>query len=42
MKGARSSRRGSTIVNEAPEKAMDADKVGHESVKVAKPQPEKK
>ncbi|MGI5505053.1 F0F1 ATP synthase subunit alpha [Lentzea sp. CA-135723] len=33
---------GSTIVNEAPEKALDADKVGQESVKVNKPEPTKK
>ncbi|MET9625915.1 F0F1 ATP synthase subunit alpha [Lentzea sp. NPDC006480] len=33
---------GSTIVNEAPEKAMDADKVAQESVKVHKPEPTKK
>ncbi|TWP53442.1 F0F1 ATP synthase subunit alpha [Lentzea tibetensis] len=33
---------GTTIVNEAPAKAMDADKVGHESVKVHKPEPTKK
>ncbi|WP_394615946.1 F0F1 ATP synthase subunit alpha [Lentzea sp. JNUCC 0626] len=33
---------GSTIVNEAPAKALDADKVGQESVKVNKPEPTKK
>ncbi|GLZ30201.1 ATP synthase subunit alpha [Lentzea sp. NBRC 105346] len=33
---------GTTIVNEAPAKAMDADKVGHESVKVHRPEPAKK
>ncbi|MET9224931.1 F0F1 ATP synthase subunit alpha [Lentzea sp. NPDC003310] len=33
---------GTTIVNEAPAKALDADKVGQESVKVAKPEPTKK
>ncbi|MFD4675802.1 F0F1 ATP synthase subunit alpha [Lentzea sp. NPDC058450] len=33
---------GSTIVNEAPAKAFDADKVGQESVKVNKPEPTKK
>jgi F-type H+-transporting ATPase subunit alpha len=33
---------GTTIVNEAPEKAMDADKVAQESVKVHKPEPTKK
>jgi F-type H+-transporting ATPase subunit alpha len=33
---------GTTIVNEAPEKALDADKVGQESVKVHKPEPTKK
>lgn len=33
---------GTTIVNEAPEKALDADKVGQESVKVNKPEPTKK
>ncbi|WP_112262113.1 F0F1 ATP synthase subunit alpha [Lentzea terrae] len=33
---------GTTIVNEAAEKAMDADKVGQESVKVHKPEPTKK
>src|SRR5687768_15678368 len=30
---------GTTIVNEAPEKAMDADKVAQESVKLHKPEP---
>jgi len=33
---------GTTIVNEAPEKAMDADKVAQESVKLHKPEPTKK
>ena len=33
---------GTTIVNEAPAKALDADKVAHESVKVHKPEPTKK
>ncbi|MCX2949863.1 F0F1 ATP synthase subunit alpha [Lentzea sp. NEAU-D7] len=33
---------GTTIVNEASEKAMDADKVAQESVKVHKPEPTKK
>lgn len=33
---------GSTIVNEAPAKALEADKVAHESVKVPKPEPTKK
>lgn len=33
---------GTTIVNEAPEKALDADKVAQESVKVHKPEPTKK
>ncbi|MFJ8963800.1 F0F1 ATP synthase subunit alpha [Lentzea sp. NPDC102401] len=33
---------GATIVNEAPEKAMDADKVAQESVKLHKPEPTKK
>jgi len=33
---------GSSIVNEAPAKPMDADKVGQESVKVHRPEPTKK
>ncbi|MEU4803712.1 F0F1 ATP synthase subunit alpha [Actinosynnema sp. NPDC023587] len=33
---------GATIVNEAPADAMDADKVGHESVKVNRPAPTEK
>jgi F-type H+-transporting ATPase subunit alpha len=33
---------GSSVVNEAPAKPMDADKVGQESVKVHRPEPTKK
>ncbi|CCH34584.1 F0F1 ATP synthase subunit alpha [Actinosynnema sp. NPDC047251] len=33
---------GATVVNEAPADAMDADKVGHESVKVNRPAPTEK